>query len=148
MNIILRYRWHRILYDWYEADARGQTNSRAQPGPIVLDADDLMYKPTAIAELCRRTGLDASKVKYEWQKESKDTMETTYQNEGVFLKTLAGSTGVVEGKGSDGVDIEFEAEKWTAEFGEERARLLRLRVEEAMEDYLYLRERSLGCLVK
>ena len=148
MNIILRYRWHRILYDWYAADAHQQNGEPKKDEPIILDADDLMYNPSAVSELCRRTGLDFAKVKYEWAEEAKTSMKLTYANENVFTNTLVESTGVVKGKGSDGVDVEVEAEKWVKEFGVERAALLRLRVEEAMGDYLYLRERSLGRLIE
>ena len=86
-------------------------------------------------------------MKWEWESESNAEMKTSYKDESLFLDALAESTGVVEGKGSAGVEIEVEMEKWISEFGSERANMFKQKVEEAMDDYIYLRERSLGQLV-
>ena len=150
MNLILRYRWHRMLYDWYTADdhLRKEENANStNSNLIILDADDLMYNPPAIAELCKQTGLDYKKVKWEWRSEPKAQIQTTYEKEGLFIDALANSTGVLPGKGSTGVKPEVEGEKWIAEFGTARAQLTERRIEDAMEDYLCLRQRSLGYLL-
>ena len=140
MNLILRYKWHKILYDWYMANRVATGN----PPVVVLDADDLMYNPQAVEKLCSRTGLDPELVKYEWNANPNGKLETTYENEDVFLNTLAASSGVVKGKGSDGVEIDVEAQKWKLEFGVQRATMLEKLVRDAMKDYDYLRARSIG----
>ena len=143
MNIILRYRWHRIIYEWYEQDSRQPDGS---PQPLVLDADDLMYNPAAIELLCRRTGLDVRQVKYEWDSMSGREMQIQYEGEAVFLDTLLGSEGIVQGKGSRGLRVEDESEEWKKEFGEERASVLGNMVEAAMGDYEFLKSQGLGLM--
>lgn len=143
MNIILRYRWHVMLYDWYAEHHREDPSGTSEP--LVLDADDLMYDKDAVAELCRRAGLDPSKTKYEWPKTQ---VAVTYAKEDRFIETLANSESVVPGKSSKGVSVGKEIGKWQAEFGEERAELLRHLVEGAMEDYNFLKLRSMGALLK
>ncbi|KAF2232910.1 hypothetical protein EV356DRAFT_419405, partial [Viridothelium virens] len=135
MKIILRYRWHRILYEWYEHDSCQPDGS---PQPLVLDADELMYDRTAVEELCVRTGLDPKSVRYEWSSMTEKEMQMQYEGEAIFLDTLLGSEGVVEGKGSNGLRVEDELQKWKSEFGEERAEILRHMVESAMGDYEFL----------
>ena len=135
MNIILRYRWHVLLYEWYLDDTDSSD-------PLVLDADDLMYSRDAVAELCRRTGLDFARVKYAWEMAA-DAQATTesYAREHIFLDTLVSSTGILPGKGSKGINVDAESKKWIAEFGRERGDKLRQMVEQAMPDYLFLTER-------
>ena len=139
MNIILRYRWHRILYEWYASDSQ---QCRGSPEPLVLDADDLMYNRAALTSLCARTGLDSQKIKYEWGSMSRKEMQIQYEGEAIFLDTLLGSEGVVHGKSSTGVKVEIEMPKWKKEFGEKRAEMLRNMVEAAMSDYEFLKEES------
>ncbi|KAI9694979.1 MAG: hypothetical protein M1822_000596 [Bathelium mastoideum] len=140
MHIILRYRWHRMIYEWYDQDSRKPGGS---PTPIVLDADELMYDRAALNTLCAQTGLDPQAIKYEWASMSHKEIQMQYEGEAVFLETLLGSNGIVSGKGSDGVEVECEMEGWREEFGEERAEMLRRMVEAAMEDYMFLKSRGL-----
>ncbi|KAF7193158.1 hypothetical protein HII31_05502 [Pseudocercospora fuligena] len=138
MNLILRYRWMVILYDYYH-------NNPNLPEPVILDSDDLMYNREAVAEFCKELELDPENMKYEW---AKTKVDVVYAREDIFVDTLANSEAVVSGKSSEGIDVDVEMVKWRAEFGDERAEMLRKRVDEAMEDYWFLRNRGIGAQMK
>lgn len=138
MGFVLHYRWHVILFDWYKDQ---HVSREANPEPLILDADKLMYDKDAVAELAQKAGLDPAKTKYEWAAtQDKDS----YAGESIFQQTLALSQSIIPGKDSSGVNIEEEMVKWIDEWGKERAELLRKLVDDAMPDYLYLLERSIG----
>lgn len=142
-KLMLRYRWHVILYDWY---AKEHTRDpEANPEPLILDADEMMYNRAAVAELCRRVGLDPAMTRYEWRKAQ---LENSYDRESEYQDVLTQSESILPGKGSDIVKLEDEIPKWKAEFGEERANLLLELVDDAMSDYEYLSERSIRNLVQ
>ncbi|KAK4623801.1 Pyrrolopyrazine biosynthesis cluster protein F [Fulvia fulva] len=143
MNIVLRYSWHVMLYKWYlEHNQSASTEDYGHwAEPLILDSDDLMYNKAAVAELCRKTALDPDRVQYHW---AKTAAESTYEKEEVFTDTLTASEAILPGKSSVNLRLEEELEKWLVEFGEERGQLLRDLVADAMPDYQYLRERSIG----
>lgn len=138
MNFLFRYHWHRLIYDWCATQHR---NGRGLE-PLVLDTDDLMYNREVVASLCETLGLDPAKTKYHWQKTT--NVASTYDREELFQDVLAASTSIVPGKSSSGMQIDEEFPKWQEEFGEDRAVLLKSLVEDALEDYMYLRERAVG----
>jgi hypothetical protein len=72
-------------------------------------------------------------VQYEWQERSEANPMMAR-----FLSTINGSTGIVKGLDSGGLDLEVEKGKWKGQFGEEASEELARFVGEAMADYEYL----------
>ena len=60
-----------------------------------------------------------------------------------MLSTLSASTGIVEGKTSNDLDIDKEVKKWKVEFEEEGGAHIEKWVRDAMPDYEYLKSRRL-----
>lgn len=138
MNMTVRCRWHVIPFDLYPEHYEQWVE------PLILDADDLIYNRAALVKFCRRTGLDPARTKYSWP-----TTEVviTYKQEDVFVDTLAASETILPGKCSAGPDLEAESKKWLSEFGEQEGELLIKWVRNAMPDYTYLREQSIGAML-
>jgi hypothetical protein len=57
------------------------------------------------------------------------------------MGTLNASTGIQTDKLSAGINIDAEAKKWKAEFGEYSGREIEKKVREAMGDYEWLKSR-------
>ncbi|KAJ5860529.1 uncharacterized protein N7529_007839 [Penicillium soppii] len=133
--------WTRTLYDW---------SCELFSEPLMLDADDVISNPAAIAEFCETTGLDSSQLKFAWnsapkggEAKSSSESETKKSLGAVMEKTLLDSSGVLKGKSSDGIDIATESIKWKRDFGQEMSEALEQSVKDAMCDYEYLRARKL-----
>lgn len=136
----------RKLLEWYEANVPADVpvDAPKRPGPfkpIVLDADDLLENPAAIEELCRRCNFDIAKVTYEWEASGPEANDNVATKS--YLQDLWKSTGVDKSKSSKGVTIEGKHQKWKEEFGDQVADFLKERVELAMHDYVYMKERKI-----
>lgn len=121
--------WSRFMYNWYMD--HGIT-------PVLIDADDIMNSPEAVREMCRLSGLDADALIFEWE-----TRTATNKQMHAFTSTIYTSTGIVKGKDSSGLDLEAEKKKWVVEFGEAWGGDIARKVDEAMEDYAWLREKRI-----
>ncbi|KAI0105337.1 hypothetical protein GGR51DRAFT_199550 [Nemania sp. FL0031] len=128
----------RSLYDFY-ANYFGKNSQ----WPIVLDADDVIAYPELVKKYAGIVGLDPDKLRFSWEKTSEEQLEKLRAAEKIMLGSINASTGVDKGKMAGDIDINAEAEKWRAEFGEEGGRKLERWVQEAMPDYEYLRSRRL-----
>lgn len=154
-------RWTRMLFDWCEeqkAAATSEAEKRARE-PVLLDANDVIHNPSTVARFCELTGLDASKLKFEWGNGNKEepkasgnaesngsatqTEEVKWDNasKAIMLSTLIASSGVVKEKAPETVDIAAEVAKWKEEFGKDGARAIEKAVLAAMADYEYLKAR-------
>jgi hypothetical protein len=133
--------WTRLLYEW---------SCELLSEPLILDADDVISNQAAIIKLCETTGLDSSRLKFTWHTAPKEretgtspVSETNQSPHVIMRKTLLNSSGVLQGKSSDGIDIAIESVKWKREFGQEVGESLEQFARDAMPDYEYLRGRRL-----
>ncbi|KAI0411751.1 hypothetical protein F5X98DRAFT_356642 [Xylaria grammica] len=129
----------RSLYDFY----RGYFGKDSQ-WPLVLDADDVISYPELVMKYAGLVGLDPATLTFSWEKTSPGEIEKMNHAMKVMLGSINASTGVDKKKLAGNVDIDTEAEKWRAEFGEEGGRKLERWVRDAMPHYEYLRERRLA----
>lgn len=156
----MNLQWTRLLYDWCEEqrDAASSEAERRFREPVLLDANDVIHNPDAVARFCEQTGLDASKLKYEWGNGettkgwsnvdgngsaalTEEERKVQDESKSVMLSTLIASSGVVKEKAPETVDIKVEVGKWKKEFGEDGARSIEKGVLAAMPDYEYLMAR-------
>jgi hypothetical protein len=86
-----------------------------------------------VRQLCLETGLDGGAVQYQWEERQEEN-----PLKASFLSTINGSTGIVKGLDSKGLDVQREKGKWREQFGEEASEELERLVREAMGDYEYL----------
>jgi hypothetical protein len=137
-----RYRDDRLAYDWFRKQEMQKTDSDDR-FPVILDAYDLNAAET-LHEFCNVMSLDPALVRYEWSEASEKLRETQGVRSAVFLSTIQDSTGIVKDKTPEHVNIEEEHQKWLSEWGEEIALKLRKQVDDAMEDYEYLRSKKMA----
>jgi hypothetical protein len=142
-------RWSRHLYDWYlqnlnEAD-KAYTNEVSSDSdkiewPLVIDADDIINEPEVIIRLCEIVGLDANQLQYAWAPATAEEVAAKYSSPSHqrMMSTLLASDGIVKNKTWEGLDIDSEAKKWRAEFGEEKGGMMERLVRKAMPDYEYM----------
>lgn len=151
-NPQMTLRYTRKLYEFYcehfgksTTQPTSSEDVRATSGqwPLVLSADDVIAQPAVLVRWCDISGLDSSKVLYEWKETSEEEKKKMHAVQVKMTESLQGSTGVLKDKLSDGVVIEQERVKWLEQFGEEAAVWLERCVRDAMEDYEWLLERRL-----
>lgn len=140
--------WTRKLYDWCSAQPDESVT------PLVIDANDVILNPGAVAKFCEMAGLDAASMQFEWSgatkcdgisdcaKSGDAHEEKRRQGHAIFLSTLNDSTGVVKDK-AQVVDIDTEVAKWRVEFGDEIAGMIEKATRDSMSDYEYLKEHSI-----
>ncbi|KAI1299012.1 hypothetical protein F5Y03DRAFT_366539 [Xylaria venustula] len=129
----------RSLYEFY-SNYFGEDSQ----WPIVLDADDVIAHPEIVKKYAGLVGLDPEKLRFSWEKTSQEKIDQMQSAVKVMLSTINASTGVDKGKIAGNLDIDAEAEKWRAEFGDEGGNKLERWVRAAMPDYEYLRARRLA----
>lgn len=130
--------WARTLYDFY--------SEKFGPGsewPVVLDADDVMQKPELITKYAVMVGLDPDKLRFSWEKASREELDKLSHREQGMLSSINASNKVDLSKLAGNVDIAAEGVKWRGEFGEESGRKLEELVREAMPDYEFMKSRRL-----
>ncbi|KAI2623691.1 hypothetical protein GGS21DRAFT_547127 [Xylaria nigripes] len=128
----------RALYDFY-LDHFGKDSQ----WPIVLDADDVMTQPGVVIKYAELVGLDPNKLRFSWDEVSKEELDKMLIMDRIMLSSINSSTGVDKGKIAGDIDIDAEAVKWRAEFGEEGGKRVERWVREAMPNYEYLHSRRL-----
>lgn len=85
--------------------------------------------------------MDEGNVRFEWEAVEEGEKEKMGKQKSLFLGSLIASKGVIKGKSGRGLDLATKEQDWRREFGDERAEWLMGRVEDAMSDYEFLRER-------
>ncbi|KAJ4244810.1 hypothetical protein NW762_014389 [Fusarium torreyae] len=131
-------KWFRTLYDFY---AEHFTNDSVWP--VVLDADDVMTCPPLVSKYVELAGLDASKVRYSWEKAGEQEVNKLSGAEKRMLSSINASTKIDHSKVAGNIDIDKEVVKWTSEFGEEGGQKLEKWVRDSMPDYEYLYSKRL-----
>lgn len=115
--------------------------------PLILEADDVMLKPEVIYEFSKLIGLDATKLKFQWEPAAATDLDQSILHpsdiERRLLSTLRASSGILLDKTSSNIDICVEAKKWCAEFGDEMGKYIERRVRAAMPDYEYMKARRM-----
>ena len=149
MTLNTTLRWTRMLYDW--SLEQGHT-------PYLLDAHDVITNPMVLVRFCELTGLDAVKLRFEWDEKSDHPSPANTNNsssttrsyelrnlarEEIMLSTLLHSSGVIKEKAPENIDVAAELHKWKDEFGDEVAMMIDRAVQESMPHYEYLKERRL-----
>lgn len=141
----LSFHWSRALFDWYVQNLSVTERRTPVDGvvwPVLIDADDITDK-ALIEKYCKVSGLDSSKVRWEWDAVDAREREKLSGVAKKMTATIIDSTGVVPRKTAEGLVVEVEKVKWIQEFGEELAEMLATHVGNAMADYQYLRQKSL-----
>jgi hypothetical protein len=132
--------WTRCVYDWLKSI---QASSDVVQ-PMILDGDDIITNPQLLTELCEFTGMDSSKLQFEWAPATKSQLDqlpdTTMRT---MRGTLFASSGVTKEKAWNGNRcIEEEVHKWRDEFGDHGAEWIEKWVRKSMPDYEFLKARS------
>lgn len=125
-DAVMTLAWTRDLYCWY-------TERGVQP--LLVDADDVMGSSGVVREVCRRSGMEPDAVITKWGLESSDNPML-----GRYKSTINGSTGIIPGKDSAGLDLEVLKRDWVDAFGTVCGHRIGRWVDESMPDYEYLRE--------
>ncbi|GAW26691.1 hypothetical protein SAMD00023353_4301100 [Rosellinia necatrix] len=133
-------RWLRLLHDWF---ARGGASANGGVRrPIVLNADEVMARPTVVQKLCERLRVDPGDVCFQWDPVAPSVLEAQGSYHQHFFSTIQTSSGVQLDKHSapDGrpLDLDAMAESWQEAHGSDAAAALRSFVAAAMPDYEYL----------
>ncbi|KAH8682788.1 hypothetical protein BGZ60DRAFT_398738 [Tricladium varicosporioides] len=135
--------WSRTLYDWYcqRLELIGRANPRNKTWPIILDADDIMLDQSIVIQYAERIGLNPDKLRFSWDSMANEEVEKMWKVEKRMKSTIIASSGIVEGKTAQNINIEEEAKKWKVEFGEEEGEKIERWVRAALHDYEYLKAR-------
>jgi len=131
-------KWILTLYQFYAAQFPEDS-----PWPIVLDADDIMKTPELVAKYAPLAGLDPAKLRFSWERIPEERMKNMPKAMQVMTSSISASDKIDTSKMAGAVDIDAEAVKWRAEFGEEGGRNLERWVREMMPDYLALHAKRL-----
>ncbi|KAL2194444.1 hypothetical protein P885DRAFT_62923 [Corynascus similis CBS 632.67] len=126
-------RWFRFLYEFYRAHF-----PKDSLWPIVLDADDIMRTPQLVAKYAPLAGLDPTRLRFEWDRVPEERFRAMPKSMQVMTGTISSSSRIDPSKVAGDVDIDTEAAKWRAEFGEEAGRKIEGWVRDMMPDYLAL----------
>ncbi len=110
----------------------------------MLDEADLIHEPATITKLCRALSLDTSGV----QTSHKTIPQAGSREQDAMTPAMIATTQTLEEveysrKRDDGIDIDKEAEGWKKEFGVDAADTIKGFVMAAMDDYSYLRQRTI-----
>lgn len=131
--------WSRCVYEWLKS----ANASSDGVWPMVLDGDDIITNPQLLTELSESTGMDSSKLQFEWSPASEVELDRFPDKTMKRMRgTLFTSPGVMKHKAWNGDRrIEQEARKWSDEFGDRGAEWIQKWIWKSMPDYDFLRER-------
>ncbi|KAK6525456.1 hypothetical protein TWF694_005592 [Orbilia ellipsospora] len=119
----------RLLYDWYKEQGIS---------PMIIDAKELVHQTENVTkEFCERAGVDKGGVITKWE-----TSKNTSVHADTWFSSLGGSTGIDTSLEPMESNMDEEYKKLAAKWGEEVAEGLKVWVEAAQEDYLYLRRNA------
>ena len=92
---------------------------------------------------CNMVGLDAGQLQFSWEPTTPEEMQEKNASTRVMYATLLSSSGIIQDKQPEKVDLEKEIPKWNNEFGEAGASRLTKLVQDSMPDYNYLHGKRL-----
>lgn len=130
--------WQRKLLEFYESHF-----GEDKGWPIVLDADDIMTTPELVAKYALMVGFDEEKLRFSWDKLPQAEVDQLHPMHKDAHGSLLASDKIDPGKVAGEVDIDAEAVKWRADFGEDAAKRLEKHVRDAMPDYQYMRSKRM-----
>ena len=134
--IVASLRWCKLLVDWY-TDTTGTK-------PIVLDEADLFHEPAITTKLCRALSLDTSGVQTSYGTiPQAGSREQDAMTPAMIATTQTSEEVEYSRKQDDEIDIDEEAKGWRKEFGVDAADTIKGFVMGAMDDYSYLRQRTI-----
>jgi len=142
----MNYYWSRRVYEWYDKHVSTEEKKSAVDGisfPLILDADDLSCREL-VERYAAAVGLDAERLQWTWTIATPEEVAMNGKIGARMKDTILKSAGIVKGRTSEGLDVEVEKRKWVEEFGEEIAASVADMVDQAMEDYLWLKERKMA----
>lgn len=113
------------------------------PEPLIVDSEDVINNSETLQRLCDRTGLDKSRIRYEWEAMPEEVLSKLPIAGQRFLAEISRSTGVVPSRLRADLGSEKERASWRKELGEEDAEVLEGFVERAMPHYEHLYARRL-----
>ncbi len=131
-------KWNRTLYEFYAVHFGADSL-----WPIVLDADDIMTSPELLAKYAKLVGLDPDGLCFAWNRANEEELNTMLRDRKIMRAFLCASSRIDISKVAGNIDIDAEAVKWRAEFGEEGGRKLEGWVRSMMPDYLALHAKRL-----
>lgn len=143
-DLFMTFAWQRRLHDWYKKTFDENSGGGDISWPVVLDADDIIAEPAVVVKYCEIIGLDPAKLKFEWAPVTEDE-KAKIGNPAVerLLSCLLASSGIQKDKVATHIDIDAEAVKWKEEFGEAVGLKLEAWVNNAMEDYEWMKAKRL-----
>lgn len=131
-------KWIRTLYEFYVAQF-----PEGSQWPIILDADDIMKTPEIVAKYAPMVGLDPAKLRFSWEKVPEEKMKAMPKTMQVMLSHISATSQIDHSKMAGNIDIDAEAAKWRADFGEEMGRKIEKCVRDMMPDYLAMHAKRL-----
>lgn len=125
--------WIRLMYNWFVAHG---------VEPVIVDCDDVQLSEGTdfLQRLCGRLGLDAERVKVEWESVTEKEKAATHPSFWASQSRLLESRGLQRELAAKGRDWVKEEEAWEEEFGGDVG-LVREMVREAERHYGWLLER-------
>ncbi|KAL8955348.1 MAG: hypothetical protein Q9183_006689, partial [Haloplaca sp. 2 TL-2023] len=144
----LGYRELRILIDHlYPPNSRSKAaphagETRGDPGPLVIDADDFLVNPDAVVQLlCSRLSIPYSSSMLSWDKpEDHAFAQSLFAKFAGYHEDALNSTGMKPKSPAPEKSKQEYDEEWASKYGEEAAQMLRSAVDQCQEDYEYLRQ--------
>lgn len=139
------FRYSRKLFDWFvhhTTDSNDQKTPDAESVyPIVIDANEIIETNSAIVKLCNLLKMDPRSVCYSWKPSQPPTHADLSLRHLSFMGSFWASDSIDKTKSSKGLDIGVKEAQWRDEFGVTVADALVTKVNDAMADYNYLREK-------
>ncbi|KIK70300.1 hypothetical protein GYMLUDRAFT_255450 [Collybiopsis luxurians FD-317 M1] len=141
LSLMATYRWQRIIYDFYRAYYNKTDPEGKRDWPIVIDGDKLVEDTEGqMKKFCALVGLTESEIEYSW--DSLGRSENRLLD--AFVGTINESTGVIKAPDSSKIpNLDEQVKRWTDEWNEEVAQNMKEAVESSLQDYEYLKARSL-----
>lgn len=136
---VLTFCWTRLLYEWYTE--RAVTDATA-PTAILIDADDFIRDWGLQEAVCNKLGFDVDRIQRTWDAATEDEVEKLGPIAQV-CSSLYHSNGVLQSTDHVTIDLDEARKAWSQEFGADEASKLASFAEEAMPDYIWLKERCL-----
>ncbi|KAL2172244.1 hypothetical protein VTG60DRAFT_6622 [Thermothelomyces hinnuleus] len=138
LKIETTMKWIRTLYEFYVAHFPEDS-----PWPIVLDADDIMKTPELVAKYAPLVDLDPAKLRFSWERVPEEQLKAMPKAAQVMTSHISTTSKIDPSKVAGDIDIDTEAAKWRAEFGEEAGRNIEKWVRDMMPDYLAMHSKRL-----
>jgi len=130
--------WSRRMYEWYVAkDPRFAVSTGERP--LVINSADFMASSAGREQIAVAMGLDPKKVLSSWSAMTEEEKAAESKTSVRMGKTLQSSTHLMAEKAAVGDE---GWERWKAEFGEEKASILKEVVDEETFHWEFLKSKA------